>query len=440
MADPVASIVTLSQLTLSLLRATIEFFRRARIADKLVQKVVEKLTELEVLVVTVEKTCQQADRRPSFSIPGPGDADPWSLLRASLAKCHELLDRLNKKVRSFGSRESLTTLQKVILQWKSDQGKSEIENTIRDVSDLISRMSSGMMCANIQVSLEIQNQIAYNSQLSTVQQESSFPQNASQAHRLLEAQDPLEDQISPLLPTLTWRSDADTVCSESRSCRGASISISNDSSIFSTLWLAIKNGDPKRVRAALAEGDLIMCRWMKNNWTALHYAAHNCAGEEARLQVMRELLEPDVKCMEPGDINTKDSSGRTPLHIAAKMGDVKLGELLLQHNADKNAIDSHHHSVLDLAIESNHEKFVELLLCKSVDYDNVSEEYQQRFGELKDTIAFRKMTAARTRSTKSNTKAVKKQTIMLKTRKVPVQKKYLPSVFANKRSTPASPS
>lgn len=147
---------------------------------------------------------------------------------------------------------------------------------------------------------------------------------------------------------------------------------------------------------------------MENNWTALHYAAHNCAGEEARMQVMRELLEPDVECVEPGDINTKDSSGRTPLHIAAKMGDVKLGELLLQYNADKNAIDSHHYSVLDLAIESNHEKFVELLLCKSVDDGNVSEEYQQRFGELKDTIAFRKTNVARTR-TKSNNKAVKKQ-------------------------------
>jgi ankyrin repeat protein len=148
---------------------------------------------------------------------------------------------------------------------------------------------------------------------------------------------------------------------------------------------------------------------MKNNWTALHYAAHKCAGEEARLQVMRELLEPDVECVEPGDINTKDSSGRTPLHIAAKMGDIKLGELLLQHNADKNAVDSYHHSILDLAIESNHEKFVELLLCKRVDDGNVSEEYQQRFGELKGTIAFRKITAAQTRTTKSNTKAVKKQ-------------------------------
>ena len=149
MADPVASIVTLSQLTLNLLRTITDFLRRARIADELVQKVVEKLTDLQFLVVTVEKTCQQADRRRSASIPGPGDADPWSLLRASLAKCHELLDQLNKKVHSLGSRESLTTLQKAILQWKLDRGKSEIENTIRDVDDLISRMLSGMICANM---------------------------------------------------------------------------------------------------------------------------------------------------------------------------------------------------------------------------------------------------------------------------------------------------
>lgn len=440
MADPLASIVTLSQLALSLLRATTDFVQRARIADKLVQKVVEKLTELQVLVATVEKTCQQAGRRPSASIPGPGDADPWSLLRVSLAKCRELLDRLNKKVHSFGSRESLTTLQKVILQWKSDRGKSEIENTIRDVGDLISRMLSGMMCANIQVSLEIQNQIARNGQLSTVQQESSFPQNASQVHHLPGAQDPLEDQISPVVPTLTWRSDADTVRGESRSCRGASIStggiISNDSIFFSTLWLGIKYGDPNRVRAGLAKGDLIMCRSMKNNWTALHYAAHNCAGEEARLQVMRELLEPGVECVEPGDINTKDGSGRTPLHIAARMGDVKLGELLLQHNADKNAIDSHPHSVLDLAIESNHEKFVELLLCESVD-DNVSEEYQQRFGELKGTIAFRKITAARNSNHQIQHQGCEEATVMPNTRKDPVQKKYLLSLFANKKSLPS---
>lgn len=101
---------------------------------------------------------------------------------------------------------------------------------------------------------------------------------------------------------------------------------------------------------------------------------------------MNDLLQKQGNSHEI--VNTADEYGRTPLHLAARMGDVELGQALLDHGADINAQDSdfHPHSVLDIALATNQYSFAKFLLDNGADESLVLKVYQSRLEEMKATI------------------------------------------------------
>lgn len=56
-------------------------------------------------------------------------------------------------------------------------------------------------------------------------------------------------------------------------------------------------------------------------------------------------------------------NGKSLLHVASLNGRKEVAELLIQKNADINAIDDMHHTPLHWASEYGHEKVVELLIA-----------------------------------------------------------------------------
>lgn len=105
-----------------------------------------------------------------------------------------------------------------------------------------------------------------------------------------------------------------------------------------------------------------------------------------QIEAMSDILQDHSNNHEL--VKSVDEYGRTPLHLAARRGDVKLGQELLDHGADINAQDSdfHPHSILDIALANNQYSFTRLLLDNGVDESLVLKVYHSRLEEMKATI------------------------------------------------------
>ncbi len=85
--------------------------------------------------------------------------------------------------------------------------------------------------------------------------------------------------------------------------------------------------------------------------TPLHVAA-----EEGNVKIVKILLANGA------NVHDQDNAGRTPLYIAAQFGSVEAARLLLDLGANANALDHEHFSPLHKAIRSRSESLARLLL------------------------------------------------------------------------------
>ena len=133
----------------------------------------------------------------------------------------------------------------------------------------------------------------------------------------------------------------------------------------------------------------------KDKWgnTPLYWVIYNIANEgrsiDNNIEIMNLLIDngADVKnnnnillfavktgCIEAvqslleagADINAKNDSGQTTLHIAARNGYKDVAELLIDEGADINAKDNDGHTPLYIAVNNNY-KVAELLINKGAD-------------------------------------------------------------------------
>lgn len=73
-----------------------------------------------------------------------------------------------------------------------------------------------------------------------------------------------------------------------------------------------------------------------------------------------EMLRFVLKC--GAQIDIADGSGWTPLHHACKNGDMTATKILLENNADVNAISSKHFFPIHIAAMNNHDQIIQVLL------------------------------------------------------------------------------
>ena len=111
----------------------------------------------------------------------------------------------------------------------------------------------------------------------------------------------------------------------------------------SKLCMAILRGDNSEVRAMLDNGAPLNFRDEPDGWTPLIYSIYY-----RNQQACDWLLERGA-APECGDF-----SGRTPLMVAAIVGDLPLVERLLRLGARPDTADCHRRSALDFALEFHH--------------------------------------------------------------------------------------
>lgn len=125
----------------------------------------------------------------------------------------------------------------------------------------------------------------------------------------------------------------------------------------------MKTDDRKNLRQAIKENDLEKLReliatfgpnavvYSKSGDTLLHYACYAC--EEENPDVVRILIEAGV------DVDAKNVSGATALHIACFNGHVNSIRLLLEHGADVGIIDINDLTPFDDICQSRGDHFNE---------------------------------------------------------------------------------
>src|SRR6185436_6440011 len=86
--------------------------------------------------------------------------------------------------------------------------------------------------------------------------------------------------------------------------------------------------------------------YTSNGFTPLHFllSAYNVM---ANASVDLKILGIDLLLAHGADINAKDDTGATPLHLAAVWGDPKIIAALLDRNADPQAKNSSHQTPLE---------------------------------------------------------------------------------------------
>jgi len=118
---------------------------------------------------------------------------------------------------------------------------------------------------------------------------------------------------------------------------------------------AIQNGNKNRVKRVVEEHKnlihTIINKAYLNNWTPLHVAAR-----KGNLEIVTYLIKNDA------DPNVKTKKGWTPLHIAADKGHVKTVTYLIKNDADPNAKTKTGWTPLHVAAKKGHVEIVTYLI------------------------------------------------------------------------------
>ncbi|KAF2464225.1 uncharacterized protein BDR25DRAFT_97385 [Lindgomyces ingoldianus] len=365
MAEPVSSIVTLTAVSLTIIRRTVRFIQAARTVDTLIESLLTTLLDLKRLLRVVESTCRQATS---------GDDDPSRFVKDSVVRCHNRLTEVQAMVEGLAFREKRTLFQKVVLLVRTDRSRKDIEDAIQDIDRLMNNLHRGISSWNLLITSAIHRRASEAPPFRLAQ----ITTTSTESHEIEES-----DAVSPL--SRAW-SEVETVYDASVSSRRSSSATGGSRNSISSTSFRARQPHSERSSSVSARIELVP---QNSEWVDFHYQIKACKGNEARIKAIRKVLQehPDSTTL----ANSPDGSRRTPLHLVAQQGDVKLAEILVAFTANINAIDSQPRSVLDFAVKYNHEHFVEFLIDHNVDQTAIAKENLRRFREIKDTIDFQKI-------------------------------------------------
>ncbi|CAO2654081.1 Nn.00g108140.m01.CDS01 [Neocucurbitaria sp. VM-36] len=362
MAEPASSIITIVTVSLAIIRETVCFIQEARVIDSYVERLRVNLVDLHKLIREVESACRHARSR---------EDGPSRFVREHLRRCRRRLEEVRNTVKGLASRKSDTLWQKAALKIKSDRSKKEIEDAITDIERLMDQIHKGISCWTLhmtsvidrrtsealpsQQAIVIRNELEYSMDDSNMQAPS---RTLSQVETLCE-----HDFASP-----TRRASSSTTGTQP-----SFSSVSSRASVARSPGSVASAQDPTPVKP-------------KSDWVDFHYQIAMCKGNETRAQVIRTILQQHAE----GSALAKstDRAQRTPLHLAAQRGDIRLARILLDFGADKNAMDSEPSSILDLAVANNQREFVAFLIDCGVDEKTISSRNMKKFKEMKSVITF----------------------------------------------------
>ena len=120
----------------------------------------------------------------------------------------------------------------------------------------------------------------------------------------------------------------------------------------SCLRLALEKGDSQLFKIFFQMGGKIIPPL--DSESILHYSVRNSHHKLIRFILRNPQLFPSIK-------NQKNTSGQTPLHIAASQGNAEIVAMLLKYNANKEICDGQGNTAKELALESENKQAEEVL-------------------------------------------------------------------------------
>jgi hypothetical protein len=135
MVDSVASVVTLAQVSLVLIKTTYNFIRDAQVIDSLVEKLQLSLRDLYKLIKLVELTCKQSRIREN---------DLSHFIQGALTRCGRRLKGVDVMVHRLAAKKTGTFLRRAALKIRSDRAKKDIEEAIGDIKELMDQIHKGI--------------------------------------------------------------------------------------------------------------------------------------------------------------------------------------------------------------------------------------------------------------------------------------------------------
>ncbi|KAF1828803.1 hypothetical protein BDW02DRAFT_204203 [Decorospora gaudefroyi] len=360
MAEPVSGILTIVTVSLAVLAETYKYIKEINLVNDLIKDLLTKLKSLHRLIIVVESTYRQAHlgegSRPAFFVG------------RTLEACQKRLSKVKPLVFALAAQESESFLQKMALKRKSDGVKKEIERTIKDMHCDMEYIRTGISCWSLDVA-------SANRRIS----EAMAAQRASSI--CADQQFSPHPQLSPPSPTM---SSTDTIVDHNPFTQNPRMSIATTTSCpsvssSSSRALQTQSEDSGSIVSIHSPTSDIS----RSDWTDFHYAMVKSPVEDICL-VLQRHPRPSALA------NSTDHLQRTPLHLAARYGDVERAHILLEFGADINAEDSEPASVLDLAIAHKHRDFVALLLDHGVSETKILDHNKDKLREMKRTIDLKK--------------------------------------------------
>ncbi|ORX91011.1 hypothetical protein BCR34DRAFT_501676, partial [Clohesyomyces aquaticus] len=371
-AEPVSSIVTLATVSLAIIQKTAVFIRETQVIDETIAKLLVQLKDLRHLIKLVQSTCgvtpeRENDRAASF-------------IKDNLRRCQEKLEQVGTLVHNLASRPSESFGQKIKLNFKTRNSRSAIDESIKDIERLMDHMHKGVGLWTLQGMHEIQRQNSQAPVFETPAFSTALEQPRRQDGQVVEA-----EPISPLTRTGSDFSQTEKIYDPSYRRISSSTQYSRNSVLNS---LRSHGSHSERNDSVIPETEPAR---QHKEWVEFHYQIKICNGKEAQIRAIYDSLQQHSHSSLLA--NSRDGSNRSPLHWAAQRGDVQLAKILLQFNAEINAQDSQHYSVLDHAVKHNQDDFVEFLLDHNVNDMGLSKQYRDRFEEMKEAFELRKYEA-----------------------------------------------
>jgi hypothetical protein len=356
MAELGASVITIAEVSKTIIEKIFNYIKEVHLVNETIQDLLVNLEELHSLIELVSDTYHKTKN---------GDNDSSArFVFEKLKICQERLARLDIIIINLAQLDNETLIDKWILKRKSDKMKTEITRATGDLQRNMGHIRDGIHAWSLVLHRRISDAIAID-QTTVIRTE-------------------LQASITKIHP-LSWTDkgidrdlnlDLRRVKTETSDCRRLSIS----SSTSAAASLSRSDGNDSIISTS--------CTTFNNQ--GFYSLLSRCSGDEQRMQQIRRILEqPEGTKL----ANATNHAHRTPLHVAAQLGDVKLAEVLVWFRADINAKDSEQASVLDLAIEGrNNIDFVAFLLGLGVVEHNILARNTSSFMELKSIIEFKKAT------------------------------------------------
>ncbi|KAI4947473.1 hypothetical protein J4E91_006827 [Alternaria rosae] len=342
MAEPVSSIITIATVGLALVRACKNYIEAVREIDDLVDRLLEKITELHGVVRLLNSKYHQAEP--------DGNSEPSILVREKIALCRDRLREIKRKIADLGpqSKSAETFLDKASVKRRMDAVAKDIEFAVDDIR----RYLGDIVLVTGACSYLKEDQPAQNDLVSLDRWFSNTDTISDPVHH--------RRASNPTLPPRL---------SVSSSSSSALLTQSDDDeSILS-----------KEISDISKPGE---------DWKVFHRKVVQCKDDPALVTEIRSMLEqhPEPVTL----VNILGDHQRAPLHLAAQRGYVNLARVLLVFGADINAQDTEPASVLDHAVAHNQVDFITVILDMGADESALLERNRNQLEHKKAVIALRK--------------------------------------------------